>query len=423
MTYADAAGSTAQRPAASAKPVKRKAVALARMAHYLATDETPTLASFYTALHSSWTKEYPDAAFPAINIVWLHHSKSFRVEFKSELEFLDAVALEYTWGVLSFSLEPTIPPYLSVRFQGVCPIWQVSPESITAALAPYGDTLKGTCHLGRETVQVVNGRGATITEGSNNGTIYAIMKPNVGVSKLPSHLTIRLNDGQHMTVRVSAIQTFHPSYRAGDKARQPLASTPTRRPPPSKAPAPVQLATVPEDRPAAAPPMAEPPTTSPPSSLPACPAEHHQAAQAEARQASPAEALPQDPPAESQPDTTNTPLAAQRPAPYPPRQIQLPDTSPETSPTLVLDITDDEWELPVRDASPKAPNEPSKAAPDTNETNDPSPAYTRSKKEKLRKKNKNRVDEFYQEQRTESICAYSGPTTAQDYFGGGGGYT
>ena len=119
MNYAQAAESAVQQPAAKAKPIKRKNVALAKMATLLATDETPTQAALFTALYHGWTREHPNAGFPEINIVWLHISKAFRVEFRYEEDYLHALVLEFAWGAQPFHLEPSSPPYLSVRFHGI----------------------------------------------------------------------------------------------------------------------------------------------------------------------------------------------------------------------------------------------------------------------------------------------------------------
>ena len=78
-------------------------------------------------------------------------------------------------------------------------------------------------------MRVVNRSGANVTQTYCNGTIFVKMKPavtSVTLAKLPSHLTIRLKDGQDLRVKMSAIQTFHPTYRPDIINRQALTSIP-----------------------------------------------------------------------------------------------------------------------------------------------------------------------------------------------------
>ena len=58
---------------------------------------------------------------------------------------------------------------------------------------------------------------------------------------------------------------------------------------------------------------------------------------------------------------------------------------------------------------------PPKTAPD----NDPSPAYTRSRKKKTqKKKNEDRVEQVCTDHRTETISMRYGPSTSQDFASG-----
>ena len=61
------------------------------------------------------------------------------MEFKDEPDYIAAVTLEYAYAGKALTLEPTEPPYISIRLQGVCPIWQVTSKAVAAALAPFGN--------------------------------------------------------------------------------------------------------------------------------------------------------------------------------------------------------------------------------------------------------------------------------------------
>ena len=208
-TFAEAA-----KAAPKTVPIRRKNVGTFRMSDFIEKDETPTTEQIYQTFFDAWTKEHSTPP-PRVNIVWLHHSRAFRMEFKDEVDYIHACILMYEFNGQSISMEPDFLSYLSIRLQGVCPIWLVDTQSLKAALDPIGVVQPKSIHHGLATINVKRRDGSSFKHQVLDGHIYVIVKPR-GLqykAKVPTHVALKLTDGQTLNVKISAIRTGLPHYR------------------------------------------------------------------------------------------------------------------------------------------------------------------------------------------------------------------
>ena len=121
------------------QPVFKKNVARANLKHCLrlndgsVPDAQPNRADVFAALQNEW----PVSGYEC-NWVWLHLSKTYRIEFRHEHEYEAALTCEYSFKGHAFRLNPFTAIYKSLCIKNVDQIYQVTDAAVVDALQPYG---------------------------------------------------------------------------------------------------------------------------------------------------------------------------------------------------------------------------------------------------------------------------------------------
>ena len=155
----------------------------------------------FAALQSQW----PDVGFD-FNWVWLHLSKTYRVEFRNEEEYVEALTLEYEFRGRAFKLVPFNTNYKSYCIKNVDQMYQISDNAIKQAILPYGTT------------EHIQHGGDWFRSGgrsyfARNGTIWVKVKPTTPTTILPPTIQITHADGQIISYPTTTRDTYHRTYK------------------------------------------------------------------------------------------------------------------------------------------------------------------------------------------------------------------
>ena len=206
-TYADMASQAAP----SYPQASRRLSALARFAKLLPPDQNPTMQQMVQCLYSKLLPALPTNRpnpTPFISFVWLNRTRAWALEFPDEMTYTCAVGLMYDFEGQALSLEPSTPPYLSIRIQGARSLMQIDVEEVIDALKPYGEALPASYRFGALDFTMDDGRILSV----GNGTSYIMLRPHNATTSVHAQLYIRTREGQKESVKVTSIQSFKPNY-------------------------------------------------------------------------------------------------------------------------------------------------------------------------------------------------------------------